>query len=61
MVVSPHEECFIKAMDSSGEIKSGSYIASIIGKVIDEVGEKNGVQVVMNNATNCRVALTILE
>ena len=61
MVVSPCGECFIKAVDSSGEINSGSYIASIIGKVIDEVGEKNVVQVVMDNVANCRATGTILE
>ena len=61
MLVSPRRECFIKAVDSSGEIKSSSYIASIIGKVIDEVGEKNVVQVVMDNAAKCRTTRTILE
>ena len=61
MVVSHSGECFIKAMDSSGEIKTGSYIASIIGKVIDEVGEKHMVQMVMDNAANFRVVGTILE
>ena len=61
MVVSPCGECFTKVMDSSVEIKSSSYITSIIGKVIDEVVEKNVVQVVMDNAKNCRAVGTILE
>lgn len=61
MVVCPHGECFIKAVNSAREIKSGSYIASIISDVIDEVSEKNVVQVVMDNAANCRAAGRILE
>lgn len=61
MVVSPRGECFIKAVDSAGEIKSGFYIASIISDVINEIGEKNVIQVVMDNAANCRAAGRILE
>lgn len=61
MVVCPPRECFIKAVDSSGEIKSGSYIASIIGNVIEKVGEQNVVQVVMDNAANYRAAGRNLE
>ena len=61
MVICPRGECFIKAVDSSGEIKSGAYIASIISDVIDEIGEKNVLQVVMDNAANCRSAGRILE
>ena len=61
MVVCPHGECFVKAVDSSGKIKSSAYIASIISDVIDEIGEKNVVQVVMDNAASCRLAGRILE
>ena len=61
MVVCPRGECFVKAVDSSGEIKSGAYIASIISDVIDEIGEKNVLQVVMDNAANCRAVGRILE
>ena len=42
-------------------LKSGAYIASIISEVIDEIGEKNVLQVVMDNAANCRSAGRILE
>lgn len=38
MLFSPHGECFLKAVDSSGEIKSGAYIAKIISETIQEVG-----------------------
>ena len=61
MAVCPHGECFVKAVDSSREIKSGAYIASIISEVIDEIGEKNVLQVVMDNAANCKAAGRILE
>ena len=62
MVVSPHGDCFIKVVDSSREIKLDSVIASIIGDVIDEIGEINVVHVViMDNATNCRAIGKLLE
>lgn len=52
-VVSPRGECFVKAVDSSGKIKSGLYIANIISETIEQVGVKNVVQVIMDNAKNC--------
>ena len=50
MILSPRGEKFVHAIDSVGSIKSGPYIADIISSVIDEVGAKNVVQVVMDNA-----------
>ena len=61
MLVSPRGECFIKAVDSSGEIKSGQFICSIISEVIEEVGQQNVVQVIMDNAKNCWAARHLLE
>lgn len=61
MLVFPHGECFIKEMDSLGEINFGSYIAPIINDVITKVGADNVMQVVMDNAKNYKVAGRILE
>ena len=56
MVVSPRGETFMRVVDSSGKIKSGAYIADVLSESIEEVGPKNVVQVVMDNAKNCQAA-----
>ena len=61
MVASPRGDCFIKAVDSTGEIKSGSFIASIVSEVIEQLGPTNVVQVIMDNAKNCAKAGAIIE
>jgi hypothetical protein len=61
MVVSPRGETFVRAVDSTGMIKSGSYIADVLASVIEEVGPKYVVQIVMDNAKNCRSAGKILK
>ena len=61
MLVSPCGECFMKAIDSSGEIKSGQFICNIISEVIEQVGQQNVVQVIMDNAKNCRAVGRLLE
>ena len=52
---------FVWAIDSIGSIKCRLYIADIVSYVIDEVGAKNVVQVVMDNAKNCKHAGKILK
>lgn len=61
MVVSPRGEAFVRAVDSSGMIKTGSYIADVLTSVIEEVGSKYVVQVIMDNAKNCRSASKIIN
>ena len=61
MVVSPRGETFIRAIDSTGKIKSGAYIADELNDVINEIGANNVVQVVMDNAKNCRLAGHIIN
>ena len=61
MVVSPRGETFVKAVDSSGMIKSGSYIADVLTSIIEEVGAMHVVQIVMDNAKNCKAAGRILK
>ena len=52
MIVSPRGETFVWAIDSIGSNKSRLYIVDILSSLIDEVGAKNIVQVVMDNAKN---------
>ena len=61
MAVSPRGETFIRAIDSTGKIKSGAYIADVLNDVIDEIGANNVVQVVIDNAKNCRLAGRIIN
>ena len=48
--------CFLYAEDFSGTEKSGEAIAEFLLKAIDEIGPSNVLQVVTDNASNCRVA-----
>ena len=47
---------FICAEDFSGAEKTGQVIAEFILKAIDEVGPSNVLQMVTNNASNCKAA-----
>ena len=61
MIVLSRGETFVHAIDCTGSIKYGPYIADVISSVIDEVGASNVVQVVMDNAKNCKHAGKILK
>uniref|UniRef100_A0ACD5X5U7 Uncharacterized protein n=1 Tax=Avena sativa TaxID=4498 RepID=A0ACD5X5U7_AVESA len=47
---------FLKAINTEGEVKSKEYIFDRLREVIEEVGSKNVVQVITNNASNCKYA-----
>jgi len=46
---------FLYAEDYSGVEKSGVNIADLLVQAIDEVGPSNIIQVLTNNASNCKV------
>jgi hypothetical protein len=48
--------CFLYAEDFSGVEKTGSAIAEFLLKAIDEIGPANVMQVVTDNASNCKAA-----
>lgn len=52
MVYSKGNTIFLKSVDSSGEKKEHEYIYKLLKGVIREVGERNVVQVVTDNAAN---------
>ena len=52
---------FLKAVDCSGITKDKFFIANLMKKVIDEIGHEKMVQVVTDNATNCKGASPIIE
>ena len=61
MIVSPRGETFVRAIDSHGQIKSGLFIVDAITTIIEEVGAQNVVQILMDNAKNCKSTNQILK
>jgi hypothetical protein len=61
IAVSPKGAMFLKAVDCEGQVKDASFIANILIESIDMVGAANVVQVVTDNAKNCRAAGSIVE
>ncbi|XP_057994362.1 uncharacterized protein LOC110631754 [Hevea brasiliensis] len=47
--------------DCSGEVKDKQFIANLLKEVIDEVGHQKVVQVITDNASNCKGAREIIE
>lgn len=45
LAVSPRGEMFLSSEDTSGEAKTGAYIADVIGKAIDNIGAEHVIQV----------------
>jgi len=52
---------FLRAVKAEGEIKSKEYIAEKLISVIEEVGSRNVVQVITDNASNCKGAGLIVQ
>ncbi|GMP85368.1 hypothetical protein CsSME_00038555 [Camellia sinensis var. sinensis] len=52
---------FVKAIDSSGIVKDGEYVASLFIKAIKEVKEANVVQIVTDNTSNYKAAGLSIE
>lgn len=51
-----HGSMFLYAKDFSGEEKTGESIAEFLLQAIEEIGPSNVLQVITDNASNCRVA-----
>ncbi|CAO2045269.1 unnamed protein product [Urochloa humidicola] len=52
---------FLRAINTEGEVKRKEYIAEKMLAVIEEIGSQNVVQVITDNAANCRGAGLIVE
>ncbi|XP_057491417.1 uncharacterized protein LOC130777166 [Actinidia eriantha] len=61
MAVSGALPMFLKAVDCSGETKDKHFIASLMKEVVIEVGPKNVVQIITDNAPNYKAAGKIIE
>ncbi|KAJ7963675.1 DUF659 domain-containing protein [Quillaja saponaria] len=61
MATSEGGPIFLKAIDGSKEYKDKFYMASLIRSAIVEVGDKNVVQVITDNAPVCKAAGMLIE
>ncbi|GKA25224.1 putative zinc transporter protein [Tanacetum coccineum] len=61
MATSKNGPMFIKAINCMGEFKSKEFIANLMKEVIYETGHQNVVQIITNNAANCKGAGEIIE
>ena len=52
---------FLKAVDCSGETKDKYFIFGLLKEVILEVGLENVVQVITDNAANCKAVGQLIE
>lgn len=61
LAVSSKGSMFMKAMGCEGQVKDGPFIANILIKAIKQVGARNVVLVITDNAKNCRAAGLLVE
>uniref|UniRef100_A0A803M3X6 DUF659 domain-containing protein n=1 Tax=Chenopodium quinoa TaxID=63459 RepID=A0A803M3X6_CHEQI len=61
MIASETGPMFMKAIDCSGEIKDKDFIATLLSEVIDEIGDQNVVQIIKDNASNCKATGELVE
>ncbi|XP_023644444.1 uncharacterized protein LOC111832365 [Capsella rubella] len=52
---------FLKAVDCFGEVKDKFFISNLMKEVINEVGHQKVVQIITDNAANCKAAGEIIE
>ena len=52
LIACPKGTMFLKSIDSSNQVKDAQLLFRLLDKVIMEVGVKNVVQVITNNASN---------
>ena len=52
---------FKRSIDTSGNQKTGEFIAEALLEIIDEVGVENVVQIVTDNVANCKLAGHLVE
>ncbi|CAI9283673.1 unnamed protein product [Lactuca saligna] len=61
MATSGNGPLFLKAVNCFGEVKDRFFIAELMKGVINEIGHENVVQIITDNAPNCKAAREIIE
>ena len=60
LVYCPQGVLFLKAVNAMDRVKTSEFIFGILDEAIQEVGEKNVVHVITDNASNCVGAWNII-
>jgi hypothetical protein len=60
LLVTPAGATFLHSTDTSGMTKNAQYIADAVLSGIDKVGHENVLQVITDNAANCKGAWPII-
>ncbi|XP_039047312.1 uncharacterized protein LOC120187742 [Hibiscus syriacus] len=61
MATSGNRHVFLKVVNCFGDVEDNFFIANLMKEVIDEVGHQNVVQIIIDNATNCKGPGEIIE
>ncbi|KAL0209488.1 hypothetical protein RCL1_008326 [Eukaryota sp. TZLM3-RCL] len=61
LIATEHGSCFVDNVDTSGKSKTTDYVAEVIIDHINKVGEENVIEVITDNASECKAAGTIVE
>lgn len=61
MATSESGPIFIKSVNCFGEVKDRYFIADLMEEVIEEIGPMNVVEVITDNASNCKGAGELIE
>uniref|UniRef100_A0A0A9EF24 DUF659 domain-containing protein n=1 Tax=Arundo donax TaxID=35708 RepID=A0A0A9EF24_ARUDO len=61
IAISGKKPMFLKADNCEGEVKTKEYIAEKLRAVIEEVGRQNVVQIITDNAANCKGAGLLVQ
>ncbi|CAI9271764.1 unnamed protein product [Lactuca saligna] len=61
MATSGNGPLFLTAFNCFGEVKDRFFIVELMKEVINEIGHENVVQIITDNATNCKAAEEIIE
>nr|GEW35197.1 hypothetical protein [Tanacetum cinerariifolium] len=61
MATSGNGPLFLKAVNCFGEVKDRFFIADLMKEVINEIGHQNVVQIITDNATNCKTTRQLIE
>ena len=60
MVSSQNRPVFLKVVDSLGKYKDAQYMGEMFIKVIEDVGVDSCVQIIIDNSSICKAAMTCL-
>ncbi|PWA67780.1 HAT dimerization domain, Ribonuclease H-like domain protein [Artemisia annua] len=61
MATSGNGPLFLKAVNCFGEVKDRFFIADLMKEDINEIGNQNVVQIITDNAANCKAAGQLIE